>query len=508
MGFSAAGARQKLVELNQAHQAKLRAEADRLRLMAEFADQYRWVPDEGPVLAGTERLVQWGGEGTPGVAEFCTLEVAAALRMSEEAVRAEIGIALAVRHRLPGVWALTMAGRVRVWQATELASITGDLGFEQACGLDEELAPLLDTMAYPRVRALAKARVLDLLRVAAQSERERAMARRRVEFSEPVLGTTDVSGALEAGDALRLDSQLNRLATILGKAGVEGSRDVRRAQALALLANPARALQLMQASLTDQLPELDAQCQALGQPGHACGTITVEPDLLLPTAHVVVHLTDESLRTGEGLVRSARLGPLLTGWLGDLVGHSRINVRPVLDPTQLVPTDAYECPPRMREWVELRNPHEPFPFSKRLTSSGDSTRRSPDLDHTIPWEPTPRSDSPTSTPWETSRHRWIDQLAGDAPPGPAGDDPPPDVDPPPQPPGQTRPDNLAPLSRKVHRAKTHGGWKLTQPHPGTFLWTSPLGFGYLVTPSQSWLVHDPTRRLLPTPAAPDLTLAS
>ena len=493
MGFSAAGARQKLVELNQAHQAKLRAEADRLRLMAEFADQYRWVPDEGPVLTGTERLMQWGGDGTPGVAEFCTLEVAAALRMTEEAARAEIGVALAVRHRLPQVWELTMAGRVRVWQATELASITHDLSFDQALEVDGELAPLLDSMAYARVRALAKARVLELLKVAAQSDHEQAMSRRRVEFSEPILGVTDVSGTLEAGDALRLDSQLNRLATILGKAGVEGSRDVRRAQALALLANPARALQLMQASLSDELPEL-TPCEAEGQPGHACGTITVDPDLLLPTAQVVVHVTDESLRSGEGVVRGERIGPLLTGWLSDLLGHSRLTVRPVLDPTQLVATDAYECPPRMREWVELRNPHEPFPFSKRLTSAGDSTRRVPDLDHTIPWEST--------------RHHWVDQLASDSPPSQASDHPPRNVDPPPKPLGQTRPDNLAPLSRKVHRAKTHGGWRLTQPHPGTFLWTSPLGFGYLVTPSQSWLVNDPTGRLLPTPAAPDVTPAS
>ena len=74
MGFSAAGARQKLVELNAAFEAKKRAEAEQFRCFAEFADQYRYVPDEGPVLSGTERLLQWGGDGTPGVAEFCTLE--------------------------------------------------------------------------------------------------------------------------------------------------------------------------------------------------------------------------------------------------------------------------------------------------------------------------------------------------------------------------------------------------------------------------------------------------
>ena len=81
-GFSAAGARQKLAELNAAFDAKKRAEAEQFRCFAEFADQYRYVPDDGPVLSGTERLLQWGGDGTPGVAEFCTLEVAAALKMS------------------------------------------------------------------------------------------------------------------------------------------------------------------------------------------------------------------------------------------------------------------------------------------------------------------------------------------------------------------------------------------------------------------------------------------
>ena len=80
--------------------------------MAEFADEYRWLPEGGPVLAGTQRLVQWGGEGTPNVAEFYTLEVAAALRMTEEAVRLDIGLALAVRHRLPRIWDLVMAGQI------------------------------------------------------------------------------------------------------------------------------------------------------------------------------------------------------------------------------------------------------------------------------------------------------------------------------------------------------------------------------------------------------------
>ena len=454
-----------MAELADADARRKRAEADRFRLFAEFADEYRWVPEDGPVLAGTERLVHWGGEGTPGVAEFCTLEVAAALRMREEAVRAEIGAALAVRHRFPLVWGLTMIGQVRVWDAKQVAALTHGLSFEQGVELDAEIAPLARTMSATRWLKLVEARILELRAVEVQSEHEQALARRRVDFHQTGLGVTDVTGTLDAADGVFLDAQLERLASILGQGGNDNPLQVRRAQALGVLASPARALQLLQASLVDELPEIDEDCPARGQRGHTCGAVTVDPDRLLPEAELVVHLTDHTAEAGEGLVRVENMGPLLAGWVKDLVGHTRVNVRPVLDPEQLVPTDAYECPPRMREWVELRNPYEVFPFSSRTSKGVRGWQRPADMDHTIPWQPAPAGGPASAAACEG------------------------------QPP--TRPDNLGPLSRKVHRAKTHGGWQLAQPSPGVFLWRSPLGFGYLVTPSHSWMVDDPTGRILP-----------
>ena len=465
MAFSAEGARGKLAELADADARRKRAEADRFRLFAEFADEYRFVPEDGPVLSGTERLVRWGGEGTPGVAEFCTLEVAAALRMREEAVRAEIGAALAVRHRFPLVWGLTMVGQVRVWDAKQVAALTHDLSFEQALQLDAEVAPLARSMSATRWLKLVEARVLELRAVEAQSEHEQALARRRVDFHQTGLGVTDVTGTLDAADGVFLDAQLERLASILGQGGNDNPLQVRRAQALGVLASPARALQLLQASLVDELPEIDEDCPARGQRGHTCGTVTVDPDKLLPEAELVVHLTDHTANTTDGVVRVENVGPLLAGSVKDLVAHTRVSVRPVLNPEQLVPTDAYECPPRMREWVELRNPYEVFPFSSRTSKGVRGWQRPADMDHTIPWQPAPAGGPPAAS------------TSGGQP--------------------MTRPDNLGPLSRKVHRAKTHGGWQLAQPSPGVFLWRSPLGFGYLVTPSHSWMIDDPTGRILP-----------
>lgn len=77
-------------------------------------------------------------------------------------------------------------------------------------------------------------------------------------------------------------------ATILQQGGSTDSHNARRALALGVLASPARAVQLIQASLTDQIPglvageDLDVACPARGQRGHHCGTITVDPEQLLP----------------------------------------------------------------------------------------------------------------------------------------------------------------------------------------------------------------------------------
>jgi Domain of unknown function (DUF222) len=44
--------------------------------------------------------------------------------------------------------------------------------------------------------------------------------------------------------------------------------------------------------------------------------------------------------------------------------------------------------------------------------------------------------------------------------------------------GRTHPHNLGPLCRHHHRLKHEAGWKLEQPTPGKFIWTSPLGHTY------------------------------
>jgi hypothetical protein len=163
-----------------------------------------------------------------------------------------------------------------------------------------------------------------------------------------------------------------------------------------------------------------------------CGTITVHPDRLLPKATLVVHLSDAAIGDPRGICRVEGIGPVPVGQLHQLLGHARVRVLPVFDPDGVVPVDSYEIPAATRRAVLLRHPWEMFPYS---TASHTGC----DLDHTDPWRPD----------------------------GPAG---------------QTRPDNLTPLRRPPHRAKTHADWKLRTPAPGIFVWTTPLGRRYTLTP--------------------------
>jgi len=144
-----------------------------------------------------------------------------------------------------------------------------------------------------------------------------------------------------------------------------------------------------------------------------------------------VHLTDQTLQTGHGVVRSPD-GPITIDQLRRYLVQTdaNITIQPIIDPAAMASADAYEIPLRLRRAMQIRHPRSVFPNSP-------ATGRM-DVDHTRPWQ----SDGP---------------------------------------PGQTSLANLGPLTRTEHRAKTVGRWKARQPEPGTYLWRSPEGWIALTT---------------------------
>ncbi|MFZ2259672.1 MAG: DUF222 domain-containing protein, partial [Luteococcus japonicus] len=323
------------------------AEAEEFELAAHFADLHSVDPSEEQPSGSTavlfgERAVRLGHAGTPEVAEFASLEIAAALNITREAADCLIGDALSLRHRLPLLWQKMTDGFLLVGVARAIVAKTASLPQQQALQLDRELAPLVDGVSAYRLIKTAEGLVLELTPAEqAQDDYERAQASRGVWIGQSGHGVTDVSAVVNAADGIFLDAQLDRVAGILAQGGSTDSRDVRRSTALGILATPARALQLLQASLSDPVhdPELplddedpeDAGCPAKGYRGHTCGTITVDPELLLPKATVVVHVEENTVAELDGIARVERCGPVLAQWMAELLQSTRVTVKPVID---------------------------------------------------------------------------------------------------------------------------------------------------------------------------------
>jgi len=165
----------------------------------------------------------------------------------------------------------------------------------------------------------------------------------------------------------------------------------------------------------------------------------IDPAKLLPDATLYVHIALETLRDTLGVTRVEDLGPIVSSLVADWLGDCHVTLKPVIDlNADLMPVDAYETPPAMRERMFLKHPASMFPFS------GITGRDRLDLDHNIPYV------------------QGID--------------------------GQTREDKLAPLGRREHNVITHGpGWSRRRPSPGTILFRAPHGSIFLVNQTGS---HD------------------
>ncbi len=266
----------------------------------------------------------------------------------------------------------------------------------------------------------------------AGDEEEKSLARRGVWLRRgKTPATTDVTMTLDTPDADLLDQTLPRVAADLRDLGDPDPLDVRRARAAGILADPQYALDLMS------------------------GRDTASPTRGTGALDLYVHLTPADLAAdldgATGAASIERLGAattdLLTAWLArHTAAGGKLALRPVLDLDDDGCVDQHDPPPAMREQVLLRDSHCVFPGCRR-----DS--RACDLDHVEEYLP-------------------LDEGG---------------------PPGQTRPDNLAPLCRTHHRVKTHGHWSYKRLGDRTWVWTSPTGHQYTVTP---------TPRLAPRPDRP------
>ena len=405
-----ANAKDLLAKLDHSEQAILHAETAKVETIHELCLAYQAV-DEDAFGEAAERLVYHGAHGTPGVAEYLSLEVAALLAISPGSGACLIGQVLNCVYRHPLLWDAVRAGAVRWYRATEIISEVNTAGLCQAD------AQWVDAQITPRLASLTRGRALRLLRgyialadpEEARERELRARNHRHVTLWDPSLESgpcRNLTGRLDVNDAAALDATLNQLAAVLGGTGDRDTLDQRRASALGILADPARAFQLLNGQ--------DAPSQQ--------------------KATLIVHLAPEAIGSEFAIGRLQDQMALSRDTWVEVLGNARVTVRPVLDLNTIPPVDSYEIPERIRDAVSWRSPTDMFPY-------GTQPARRCDLDHTDPYQHGSTS-----------------------------------------PPGQTRTANLAPLSRRAHRAKTAKAWRVTQYEGGWLEWTSPAGYHYATGP--------------------------
>ncbi|MGZ0147431.1 HNH endonuclease signature motif containing protein [Kribbella sp. WER1] len=425
--------------------------ADRNAVLEGYPDD----PLRGGPLPGLERLRVYGGEGCPGVAEFAPIEFGAVVGMSSGAAASLIGEALALRHRLPKVWAAVLAGKAAAWRARKIADACLTLSPEAAALVDRRVAGIVNTVTPGALSRITKAAVLEADPTQAQDQAEAAARTRGVFVAQSdIHGTKRFWVRAAAGDVIRFDATIDDLARALKTLGDTAPLDERRAKAIGWIADPTAAHHLIavarhlahteasptpppepaddaftRQALADSLPtKLAAVKQDAHSNDRTAGTSS-------PRRHTLyVHLTDHTLTTGTGVLRVEELGPLLATQLGELLGHDQVVVKPVIDLNDQLSVHAYEIPDRLRERVRLRHPVDMFPYSGA--------------------EATPRMDQDHIRPYDRT-----------GPPGRGG---------------QTSTDNLIPLTRLHHRAKTFGGWRSRRLPTGAIEWTSRHGYRFLV----------------------------
>ncbi|WP_182524376.1 DUF222 domain-containing protein [Nocardioides dongkuii] len=449
------GARAVLGAASGALRARRLAEVAEMEIAAQWAVLHGH-PDPG--REGRDPMVQPGGDGTPEVREHALPELAMARETHQATTRALVADTLDLVHRLPRVWAVVRAGECEPWVARKVATQSRHLSQDRVALVDRAVARMIRGHAPATVLQAAAARIIEADPESHAMRREIERRRRYVTLSRSdEYGYRTIIARITAGDAAWIDAMVDRVADILvAEHGHDHHRDELRSRALGWLARPADLLRLLldhtfPADDPGEPEEPDGEpSRPVWQTEHLDRTLGRLAALsvrqlaaLRGKGTVYVHLAESALRRQAGLARVEGDGPMLVQALSELLGHADVRLMPVLDLHLTGRGDAYEHPEPVKDQVWLTAGGDAFPFSPAT-----ATRAAVDFDHAVPYLPPDRGG----------------------------------------PPGQTGTHNSAPLRRRHHRWKTHGGYRVRPAGPGRYVWQTPHGLCLLRD-------HHGTRRL-------------
>src|SRR3954453_14076930 len=213
--------------------------------------------DDAACYPGFESELALAGAGAPLVAEFAVAELAVALRISTDAGRAFLGLAMELRYRLPRVWKRVTAGDLAPWRARKGAEQTMCLSMEAAAFVDAHVAAFAHKISHARLERLVEEAVTRFMPAEAEQRRRAAAEHRHFDIHTnhtTAEGVVDVSGTLDLADALDLDAAVPQGAADLKDLGCEESLDVRRSLAVGVMARRQLTLDLNPTQPEDDRP--------------------------------------------------------------------------------------------------------------------------------------------------------------------------------------------------------------------------------------------------------------
>ena len=459
------------------------------------------------VLQAANRLAAWAASvrvaavsGLAGRREFSAREsgdwrpfdhvddeVAVALTLTRRSAGRLLDLALGL-DRLPLTRAALAAGVIDERRAEVIAEEVAGLDDQHAAAVEKLIIGRAPGLTSGQLRALARRAVLSADPAAARRRKEAALKDARVELFPETSGTAALAGRdLPPAAVLAADKHLTALAQAMKAAGIAGTLDILRARAYLHLLSGQPAATL--------LPGQQALATPASEPPGAPGLPVTDPDatpaagglrgsvnLTMPLAAWLGWTQSpgdvpgygpvdaEDSRTLAGLLAAspasrwcvtltdpggrpaahgcARHGPPVPGqraspgprppatpatpvpdWLRGLA-FTTLQTRTCTHPRE---SRGYQPSPALRHLIQIRNPACTAPGCRRPATRCD-------LDHVTPYD--------------------------------RG--------------GRTCECNLHPACRHDHHTKQTPGWTLTQPQPGTLIWTTPGNRTHTTTPAEYW----------------------
>lgn len=202
------------------------------------------TPNGPRAISGGETLIHPGGPGTPKLREFAAMDLAARMGRAHYPTLMLIADVLDLKYRLPKTWAQVMAGEVQVWRARNIAQATHHLSAEACAIVDVQVYRIIETVGPARLDRIVQAAVIAADPAAAEMEAEVGDDRQVTVDRSSRHGRKDVFIRADAGDVIRFDAAVDFVADLLGLDGDSDSKQVRRAKAIGIIANPNAVLEL------------------------------------------------------------------------------------------------------------------------------------------------------------------------------------------------------------------------------------------------------------------------